>query len=300
MDTHTSPVILSGCRTAIGSFGGALASVPAPRLGAVVIKESVRRAGVAPEHIDEVIMGNVLTAGVGQAPARQAALFAGIPDSVPCMTINKVCGSGLKSVMLAAQAIQCGDAELAVAGGMESMSNAPYLLDKARTGYRMGNGTLLDSMIKDGLWDVYNDYHMGSAAELCARECNISREAQDAYAIMSYTRAQAAAAEGRLKDEIVGVPIQGKKGETTIVDVDEDIAKTDFKEITHAQAVVRQVGLCHGCELFKDQRRCRCSGSRFGKQGCNIERAPGSAHHRASLRGEKTGVVHHRPGGRHQ
>src|SRR5579883_1877271 len=231
MDASKTPVILSGCRTPIGSFGRSLASFPAPKLGAIVIKEALQRAKLAPTDVDEVIMGNVLTAGEGQAPARQAALFADLPDSVPCLTINKVCGSGLKATMLAAQAIQCGDSSIIVAGGMESMSNAPYLLEKARTGYRMGNGALVDSMIKDGLWDVYNDFHMGSAAELCSRECNIPREAQDEFAITSYKRAQHATQEGKFKEEIVPVIITGKKGDTTVFDADEDVFKTNFEKI---------------------------------------------------------------------
>ena len=164
-------VILSACRTPIGSFGGSLSSLTAPRLGALVIEEALRRAALSKDAVDEVIMGNVLTAGEGQAPARQAAIFAGLPASVECMTINKVCGSGLKAMMLGAQAIMLGDADVVVAGGMESMSNTPYLLEKARLGYKMGNAELVDSMIKDGLWDVYNNFHMGSAAELCAKEC---------------------------------------------------------------------------------------------------------------------------------
>ncbi len=163
-------VIMGLCRTPIGSFGGTLSSLPAPRLGAVVVEEAIKRAGIKKEQVDEVIMGNVLSAGVGQAPARQAALFAGLPEKIECMTINKVCGSSLKAVMLAAQAIMLDDAEIVVAGGMESMSNAPYLLEKARTGYWLGHSQLVDSMIKDGLWDVYNDFHVGSAAELCATE----------------------------------------------------------------------------------------------------------------------------------
>jgi len=182
-------VIASACRTPIGSFNGALSPLPAPKLGAIVIEEALKRANVPKEMVDEVIMGCVLTAGVGQAPARQAAIFAGLPTKVECMTINKVCGSGLKSVMLATQAIKLGDADIIVAGGMESMSNAPYLLDKARFGYRMGHAQIIDSMIKDGLWDVYNDFHMGNAGELCARECNISREEQDEFAVLSYKRA---------------------------------------------------------------------------------------------------------------
>jgi acetyl-CoA C-acetyltransferase len=205
--------------------------LPAPRLGAIAIREAVQRAGLKPEDVDEVIMGNVLSAGVGQAPARQAAIFAGLPPSVECMTINKVCGSGLKSVMLGAQAIMLGDAEVVVAGGMESMSNAPYLLSKARTGYRMGNGELLDGMIKDGLLDVYNDYLMGNAGELCAKECNIPREAQDEYAIMSYTRAQEAQKEGRFQKEIVPVEVPARKGETVSVTEDEDVTRTNFEKI---------------------------------------------------------------------
>ncbi len=238
----SSPVILSAARTPVGSFGGTLSSLPAPRLGAVAIKAAVERAGIAPGSVDEVIMGNVLTAGVGQAPARQAAIFAGLPESVTCMTINKVCGSGLKSVMLAAQAVQCGDADVVVAGGMESMSNAPYLLDKARTGYRMGNGQIVDAMIKDGLWDVYNDYHMGNAAELCARECNVPREAQDAFAVESYTRAQAAQKNGWFADEIVGVEIPGKKGEKTIVATDEEPGKTNFDKIPQLKPAFEKTG----------------------------------------------------------
>jgi acetyl-CoA C-acetyltransferase len=224
-------VIASGCRTPIGSFRGMLSSLPAPRLGAVVIAEALRRAKVAPGEVSEVIMGNVLSAGIGQAPARQAAIFAGLPTSVECMTINKVCGSGLKAVMLAAQAVALGDAEVVVAGGMESMSNAPYLLEKARDGYRMGNGELVDALIKDGLLDVYNNFLMGNAAEMCARECQVPREAQDEFAIESYTRAQTAQREGRFHKEIVGVEVRGPKGEPVTVLDDEDVTKTNFEKI---------------------------------------------------------------------
>ncbi len=196
-------VIVSAARTPIGAFNGSLKSFTAPQLGAIAIKEALKRANVKPEDVSEVIMGNVLAAGVGQAPARQAALFAGLPQSVPCMTINKVCGSGLKAVMLGAQAIMVGDADVVVAGGQESMSNSPYYLDRARTGYNFGHAQLIDGMIKDGLWDVYNDYHMGIAAELCATECNIDRARQDAYAIESYTRAIDALDKGIFTEEIV-------------------------------------------------------------------------------------------------
>jgi acetyl-CoA C-acetyltransferase len=225
-------VVLAGaCRTPIGSFQGTLSSLPAPRLGAIVIREALQRAGVAPDQVDELIMGNVIQAGVGQAPARQAGRFAGLPDSVEALTVNKVCGSGLKAVMLAAQAIQVGDAEIVVAGGMESMSNAPYLLDKARSGYRMGNGELVDALYRDGLVDVYHNYLMGNAAELCAKECGISREAQDVFAIASYKRAQEAQRSGAFTKEIVPVEIKGRKDEVVLVTDDEDVTKTNFDKI---------------------------------------------------------------------
>ena len=224
-------VIVSACRTPIGSFLGSLSSLPAPRLGAIVIREALLRAGLKPEQVDEVIMGNVLSAGVGQAPARQAAIFGGLPPSVQCMTINKVCGSGLKAVMLAAQAILAGDADVVVAGGMESMSNAPFLLEKGRTGLRMGNTELVDVLLKDGLLDVYNNYLMGNAGELCARECNIPRTAQDEYAILSYKRAQESQRTGRFTKEIVPVELKGKGNDVTTVTEDEDVKKTNFDKI---------------------------------------------------------------------
>jgi acetyl-CoA C-acetyltransferase len=192
--------------------------------------------------VSEVIMGCVLSAGVGQAPARQAALSAGLPDSVETLTINKMCGSGLKAVMLAAQAIAGYDAEIIVAGGMESMSNAPYLLEKARNGYRMGHGQLVDSMIRDGLWDVYNNCHMGNDAELCARECTIPREVQDEFAITSYKRAQKAQRKGSFKDEIVPVTVQNTKGESTVVDKDEEPFNTSFEKIPTLRPVFQADG----------------------------------------------------------
>lgn len=224
-------IIASACRTPIGSFNGSLSQLSAPRLGAIVVEEAVRRAGIDKNQVNEVIMGCVLTGGVGQAPARQAALFAGLPETVECMTINKVCGSGLKAVMLAAQAIMLGDADIVVAGGMESMSNAPYILEKARGGYRMGHAQLIDSMIKDGLWDVYNDFHMGNAAELCAKECAVPRETQDEFAIMSYRRALDAQKNCYFKDEIVPVPIPQKGGEPLTVSEDEEPKKIKFEKI---------------------------------------------------------------------
>ncbi len=215
-------VIVSAARTPIGSFGGSLASVPAPKLGATAIKAALARAGVEGGDLDEVLMGCVLPAGQGQAPARQAAIAAGVPKEVGAVTVNKVCGSGLKTVMLAASAIKAGDANAIVAGGMESMSNAPYYLPQARTGYRLGHGQLVDGMIFDGLWDPYNDFHMGNAGELCASERKIDRERQDAFAAASYQRAQSAVREGLFKDEIVEVEIAGRKGEVTKFSEDEE------------------------------------------------------------------------------
>ena len=235
-------VIVSACRTPIGSFGGTLQSFTAPKLGAIVIDEAVRRAKVPKEQVDEVIMGCVLTAGVGQAPARQAAIFSGLPVSVECLTVNKVCGSGLKSVMLAAQAVMLGDANIVVAGGMESMSNAPYLLEKARTGYKMGNAQLVDEMIKDGLWDVYNDFHMGSAAELCAKECHIPREAQDEFSVMSYRRALEAQKNNLFHDEIVPVSVQQKSGDPVVIAEDEEPKKVKFEKISTLKPAFQKDG----------------------------------------------------------
>ncbi len=235
-------VIVSACRTPIGSFRGSLSSFTATQLGAIAVKEAVKRAGLKPEDVDEVIMGNVVGAGLGQAPARQAAIFAGLPPSVETMTVNKVCGSGLKAVMLGAQAIRLGDARVVVSGGMESMSNIPYLLEKAREGYRMGHGELVDAMIKDGLYDVYNKYLMGMAGELCAKECDIPREAQDHFAIESYKRAQAAQKEGKFKTEIVGVEVKGPKGEVQMVVDDEDVTRTNFEKIPQLKPAFQKDG----------------------------------------------------------
>ncbi|MFN0157806.1 MAG: thiolase family protein [Bacteroidota bacterium] len=224
-------VIASACRTPIGAFRGSLSSLSAAKLGAITVGEAIKRAGIANEDVNEVIMGNVIAAGVGQAPARQAALFAGLPTSVECLTVNKVCGSGMKAVMLGAQAIMLEDANVVIAGGMESMSNAPYLLEKARGGYKMGNAELVDSMLKDGLLDVYNNYLMGNAAEVCARECQVPRDAQDEFAILSYKRAQESQAAGRFTKEIVSVQIAKAKGATALVEEDEDPKLTDFAKI---------------------------------------------------------------------
>lgn len=213
--------IVSACRTAIGEFLGGLSTLRAPELGAVVIREAVSRAGIEPGQTEEVLMGNVVQAGVGQAPARQAAIKAGIPDTVGAMTVNKVCGSGLKAVMLASQAIRAGDADIIVAGGMESMSNAPYLLPKARVGYRLGNGELIDGVIYDGLWDSFNNFHMGSAAELIARKFRVTREDQDHFSVESHQKAVRAQKEGKFKDEIVPVLVPQRKGEPKCFCVDE-------------------------------------------------------------------------------
>ncbi|MBS1502411.1 MAG: acetyl-CoA C-acyltransferase [Bacteroidetes bacterium] len=233
--------IVSATRTAIGSFGGSLAALPATQLGAISIKSAVQKAGLKPEQIQEVYMGNVMSANIGQAPATQAAIFAGLPY-LPATTVNKVCASGMKAIMLAAQSIATGQNDVVVAGGMESMSNVPYYLDKARNGYRLGNGELIDGLVKDGLWDVYNNYHMGSAAELCAAECHISREDQDAYAIESYKRSQKAQAEGKFKDEITPVELKDKKGEVTFFAEDEEPKAVKFEKIPTLKPVFKKEG----------------------------------------------------------
>jgi acetyl-CoA C-acetyltransferase len=235
-------VIVSAARTPIGSFGGVFASLPAPKLGATAIKEALSRATVDGGDVDQVYMGCVLPAGVGQAPARQASLGAGVPDSVGCVTLNKVCGSGMMAVIQAAQSIKAGDAEIAVAGGMESMSNAPYYLPKARTGYRMGNGEIVDGMVHDGLWDPYGDHHMGIAGELCATERKIDRERQDAWAITSYKRAQASIAEGLFKDEIAPVEVPQRKGDPVVVDTDEEPGRAKLDKIPKLRSAFKKDG----------------------------------------------------------
>jgi acetyl-CoA C-acetyltransferase len=204
-------VIISGCRTAVGKFQGSLSDLSAPRLGAIVVREAVARARIDPEQVDECIMGNVVSAGLGQNPARQAAIFGGLPPRVGAMTVNKVCGSGLKAVALAAQAVETGNSSIVVAGGMESMTNAPYLLPQARKGYRLGNAQIIDSMVHDGLWDIYNDYHMGLTGENVAGKYSISREAQDQFALDSHRKAVAAMRECRFQSQIVPVELPSKK-----------------------------------------------------------------------------------------
>lgn len=223
--------IVSATRTPIGAYLGSLSSLKAPELGAIAIKAALERAKVAPDQVGEVFMGNVLSAGIGQAPARQAMRFAGLPDAVPATTVSKVCGSGMAAVIAGARAIALGDAGVVVAGGMESMSNVPYYLDKGRQGYRMGNGTLIDGMIHDGLWDPYANVHMGTCGDKCAAEYKISREAQDEFAKESFRRALAAQKEGKFDAEIVPVPVPQKKGEPVMVKLDEGPAKGDPSKI---------------------------------------------------------------------
>lgn len=234
-------VILSAARTPVGSFQGSLSNVTAPKLGATAIQEALARSGLNKNDVKECIMGEVLTAGVGQAPARQAAIYAGLPQSAECMTINKVCGSGLKAVALATDSIRLGLADVAVAGGQESMTNAPYVLEKARSGFRMGHGELIDSMIKDGLWDPYNNIHMGNCAELCAREYKFTREAQDQFAIESYKRAQKSIQDGVFAKEIVGVEVLAGK-DKTLVNTDEEPGKARFDKIPGLRAAFEKDG----------------------------------------------------------
>ncbi len=235
-------VIVSAVRTPLGGFNGSLANIGATDLGAIVIKEAVRRAGIQKEDVNEVIMGQVLPCGYGQNPAKQAAVKAGMPWEAECFTINKVCGSGLKAVMLAAQAIQAGDAEVVVAGGMENMSMAPYYLEKARFGYRMGPGTLQDHMIHDGLWDIVNDFHMGISNELCSEKYNVSRDDQDRFAAESYRRAMAAIESGKFTDEIIPVEVPSKKG-PILFNKDETAVETTYETLSKMKPAFKKDGL---------------------------------------------------------
>jgi len=240
----TEAVIISAARTAIGKFNGTLSNISAPKLGAAVIKEAVARADIKPEDVDEVIMGNVIQAGLGQNPARQSAIYAGVPPAAGALTVNKVCGSGLKAVILAAQAIKAGDAEIIVAGGMENMTRAPYLLDKARAGYKLGNGKLIDAMIRDGLWDVYNDYHMAITAEHIAEKYGISREEQDKYALESNKKAVESTAAGKFKEEIVPLTItHPKKDKDYLFEKDEKpISDTSLEKLAKLAPVFKKDG----------------------------------------------------------
>jgi acetyl-CoA C-acetyltransferase len=241
--TMREAVIVSAVRTPLGSFNGSLSGLGATKLGAIVIEEALRRAGVKKEDVDEAIMGIVLPCGYGQNPAKQATVLAGMPWEVECVTINKVCGSGLKAVMMAAQAIQVGDADVVVAGGMENMSMAPYFLKKARFGYRMGDGTLHDHMLHDGLWDIVNDFHMGISNELCSERYNVTREDQDRYAAESYRRALAAQAAGKFDDEIVPVELPQKKGPPKIFSKDECAQETSYDLLTKMKPAFKKDGV---------------------------------------------------------
>ncbi len=235
-------VVLGAARTPIGRFLGGLAPIPAPRLGSIVIGEALRRAGVAKDQVDEVIMGNVLSAGLGQAPARQAALHAGLPASVLATTVNKMCGSGLKAAMLGAQAIAAGDADVVVAGGMENMSAAPYLLPRARTGYRLGDDKIVDTILKDGLMDAYQNLHMGNCAELLVREYRISRQEQDDFARLSYSRAIAAMDGGRFAEEIIAVEVPQGRGAPLVAAEDEEPRRVDFDKMPTLRPVFEEGG----------------------------------------------------------
>jgi acetyl-CoA C-acetyltransferase len=236
-------VIVSAVRTPLGSFNGSLSGLGATKLGAIVIEEALRRAGVKKEDVNEAIMGIVLPCGYGQNPAKQATVLAGMPWEVECVTINKVCGSGLKAVMMAAQAIQVGDADIVVAGGMENMSMAPYFLKKARFGFRMGDGTLHDCMLHDGLWDIVNDFHMGISNELCSERYNVSREDQDRYAAESYRRTRAAQAAGKFDEEIVPVELPQKKGAPVIFSKDECAQETPYETLAKMKPAFKQGGV---------------------------------------------------------
>ncbi|RJX28250.1 MAG: acetyl-CoA C-acyltransferase [Desulfarculus sp.] len=235
-------VIVSACRTPVGSFLGALSPLSATELGAVVIKEALARAGLNKEQVDECVMGNVLPHGLGQNPARQAALQAGLPYDAGCITVNKVCGSGLKAVMLAAQAVACGDAQVVVAGGMESMSNAPYMMLNARQGYRMGDNRVVDALLCDGLWDHINDFHMGMSAELCAEKYGVSRQEQDQFAFDSYSKSLRADNEGQFKEQIVPVSIAQKKGAPVVVDRDEGLMEPNLDKLASLRPVFKNDG----------------------------------------------------------
>ena len=234
--------IVSAVRTPLGSFGGTLMDVPAPKLGAIAIKSAVERAGIKPSDVQEVYMGCVLQANLGQAPARQAAIHAGLPENVCCTTINKVCASGMKAIMNGAQSIMLGDADVVVAGGMENMSSTPFYAPSVRWGNKYGNTNMIDGIAKDGLTDVYNDYAMGNAAELCARECNITREQQDEFAIESYKRSQAAMNDGKFKDEITGVEIPQRKGDPIIIVKDEEPFNVKFDKIPELKSPFEKGG----------------------------------------------------------
>ncbi|HLA53276.1 MAG TPA: acetyl-CoA C-acyltransferase, partial [Flavitalea sp.] len=235
-----SVFIVASARTPIGSLNGVLSPLTAPQLGAIVIRALLQRSGIEPGQINELYMGNVVSAGVGQAPAQQASIYAGLPTSIPCTTVNKVCASGMKAIMLGAQSIASGENEIVIAGGMESMSNIPHYLEKSRTGLRLGHGQLTDGILKDGLWDPYNDYHMGEAGEICSAEYGITREDQDRYAAESYRRTIKAYEQGLFREELVSVEISGKK--PVLVTEDEEFRKADFEKMPKLKPVFRKDG----------------------------------------------------------
>jgi acetyl-CoA C-acetyltransferase len=234
--------IVSAVRTPMGSFNGSLSTIPATKLGATAIKSALNKINLDPKHVQEVIMGNVLQAGEGQAPARQASIFAGISDSVPCTTVNKVCASGMKAISMAAQSILAGDNDVVVAGGMENMSAVPHYLPNSRNGQKLGNITMLDGLVNDGLTDVYNNYHMGNAAELCAKECNITREDQDEFAIESYKRSAKAWENGWFNNEVIPVEIPQRKGDSIVFDHDEEYKAVSFDKIPTLRPVFQKEG----------------------------------------------------------
>ena len=257
MSKENSIVIVSAKRSPIGSFQGAISSVPAPKLGSLVISKILEETMMDPLLVDEIIMGNVLSAGIGQAPARQAALGSGLPDTVECLTINKMCGSGLKAVMLASQAIQVSDANVVIAGGFENMSQAPYLIPKARTGYRLGHGNLIDSMIFDGLWDVYNDIHMGNCAEICARDRDYSISDQNDFAKESYRRAIDAQKSGAFNNEIIAIDVKNKNNTITFND-DEEPEKVNFEKMDTLKPVFKEDGTITAANASKINDGAAC------------------------------------------
>ena len=273
-------VIISGCRTAVGKFQGSLTDLSAPQLGAIVVREAVKRAGLNSDQVDECIMGNVLPAGLGQNPARQAAIFGGLSPATGAMTINKVCGSGLKAVALAAQAVQTGNSSIVVAGGMESMTNAPYLLPQARKGYRLGNGQVIDSMVHDGLWDIYNDYHMGITGENVAEKYGITREEQDEFAVNSHRKAVAAMKECRFKSQIVPVEIPSKKKGAAPALFEKD-------ESPREDTTIEVLAFVEACVQERWNRHCR--------QRSGSERRRGSRSRDQREAGERTWRAAHGP-----
>ncbi len=292
-------VIVSAVRTPLGSFNGSLSSIGGTKLGAMVIEEAVKRAGLSKDQVNEVIMGMVLPCGYGQNPAKQAAIAANMPWEVEAVTVNKVCGSGLKAVMLAAQAIQLGDAEVVVAGGMENMSMAPYYLEKARTGYRMGDGTLVDHMVHDGLWDIVNDFHMGISNELCSEKYGVTREDQDRYAVESYKRSLVSISSGRFKEEIVPVELPPHKGQQVIFSQDECPRETSYEQLAKMKPAFKEGGVttAGNASVISDGAAAAVIMSRekateAGMQYYGLHRRPGIERHRYEIRAGSSDPCH--------